>query len=399
MAVGGVVWEVAAVEILGEGLADLRATRTSIKWRYYAPDVVPVWVAEMDARPCPVVTEAVTAALTRGDTGYAVLAPFVAAVADFAGRRWGWEIDPRSAFQVPDVMIGIEEILQAATRPGSPVVLSAPCYDSFYGFVESIGRRVSIAHLDPAQRLDHAALDRAFAQAGAGAAYLLCNPQNPTGTVHTHDELAELATIADRHEILVISDEIHAPLVYPGVDFVPYLSVPEAARGVALVSGSKAWNLAGLKAAIAFAGPQARSVLGRLHEVVTHGAHHLGVIAQTAAYAEGEPWLDQLLGELVERRALLARLLAERLPQVVPVPAEATFLAWLDCSQLGEAEPAQVFLDRGDVALGWGSRYDPTSSGWARFNFATSAAVIEEAVDRMVRASVSSVADPLVEGQ
>ncbi|HET7327131.1 MAG TPA: aminotransferase class I/II-fold pyridoxal phosphate-dependent enzyme [Nocardioidaceae bacterium] len=374
--------------ILGASLEELRATRSSVKWRAYPPDVLPAWVAEMDARPCAPVVEAVTAALRRGDTGYPWVRPFEDAFTGFAKRRWGWAPEPGPV--VADVMIGIAELLHVLTPTDGAVVLSPPCYDSFYGFVASVRRRLVTAPLSRRggadHRLDPEALDRAFADAGPGSAYVLCNPQNPTGTVHTADELATLARIAGRRGVTVISDEIHAPLVQPGTTYTPYLAVPEAARGIAVVSASKAWNLAGLKAAMVVPGPEARDAVGALHEVVTHGANHLGVIAQTAAYAEGEAWLDQLLGEVADRRALLARLLAERLPAVVPTPAQATYLAWLDCRGLGLADPAEVFLERGRVAVSAGTLYDPAATGWVRFNLATSAEVVTEAVARMAAA-------------
>lgn len=368
-------------EILGAGLEELRATRTSVKWQRFGPDAIPVWVAEMDAAPCPEVVEVVTDALRRGDTGYAWGPPFAAAFGRFARRRWGWEVDTERALQVPDVMIGVQELIAARVPADRAVVLSPPCYDSFFGFVEASRRRLVEAPLGPDHRLDLEALDRAFAEAGRGSAYLLCNPQNPTGTVHAPAELAALAGVADDRGVLVVSDEIHAPLVQPHVPFTPYLAVPEAARGIAVVSGSKAWNLAGLKAALAIPGPDAD--LG-LHEVVTHGAHHLATLAQTTAYDVGEDWLDQVLAELADRRRLLTALLAEHLPGVVPTRADATFLAWLDCSDLGLADPAGAFLRQG-VAVSRGEWYDRRATRWVRFNIGTSAEVIGEAVARMAR--------------
>jgi cystathionine beta-lyase len=369
--------------ILGESLDDLRRTRTSLKWRAFPDDVLPAWVAEMDARPCQPVVEAVTAAVARGDTGYPVVGPLAEAFAGFAKRRWDWAVDPGTTMLLPDVMIGVEELLHALTPPTAGVVVSPPCYDSFYGFVESVGRRLVEARLDADQRLDPAALEAAFVEAGRGAAYVLCNPQNPTGTVHTREELAMVARLAAEHGVLVVSDEIHAPLVRPGVEFTPYLSVPEAAAGIAVVSASKAFNLAGLKAALAVPGAEAHAALGRLHEVVTHGAGHLGVIAQTAAWTRGDAWLDQLRDEIVDNRRLLTSLLASALPEVVVTPAHATYLAWLDCRALGLDDPAAAFLERGRVALSAGTRYDRTAAGWVRFNLGTSPAVITEAVHRM----------------
>lgn len=373
--------------ILGSSLDELRATRSSVKWRFFEPDVLPVWVAEMDARPCPEVVEVVTRAIRDGDTGYAYAPPFVESFVNFAKRRWDWSPDAERSLLLPDVMIGVEEILQALTGPSSAVVVSPPCYDSFHGFVESVGRRPVHARLDADGRLDPTTLAHAFADAGPGSAYLLCNPANPTGAVHTREELVTLARLADEHQVLVVSDEIHAPLVRAGVTFTPYLSVPEAAAGIALVSASKSWNLAGLKAAIAFAGAAAADRLASLHEVVTHGANHVAVLAQTAAYEHGEAWLDQLLLEVDDNRRLLESLLAEHLPGVRMMPAEATYLAWLDCSALGLADPATTFHERGRVALSAGTRYDPEQgSQWARFNLGTSPKVIEEAVRRMARA-------------
>ncbi|HET8603250.1 MAG TPA: aminotransferase class I/II-fold pyridoxal phosphate-dependent enzyme [Marmoricola sp.] len=372
--------------ILGESLDELRRTRTTLKWRAFPDDVLPAWVAEMDARPCPAVVEAVGSALARGDNGYPWSEPFVEAFVGFAARRWGWDVEAERTLVVPDVMIGIEELLHALTGPAAGVVVSPPCYDSFYGFVESVGRRLVEARLDSDHRLDPEALASAFAEAGPGSAYILCNPQNPTGTVHTREELSTVARLAADHDVLVVADEIHAPLVRPGVEFTPYLSVPEAAAGIAVVSASKAFNLAGLKAALAVAGPEAGDALGTLHEVVTHGAGHLGVLAQTAAWACGDAWLDQLRAEVRDNRALLTEALADALPEVVVTPADATYLAWLDCRALGVADPAQQFLDRGRLAVSAGTRYDRTATGWVRLNIGTSPAVVEEAVRRMALA-------------
>lgn len=372
--------------ILAAGLDDLRATRTSIKWRFYDPDVVPVWVAEMDCVPCEPVIEAVESALRRGDVGYAAPGPLERAFAEFADHRWGWAPDSVDMMMLPDVMIGVAELIRANTGSAAAVVVSPPCYDSFFGFVQSLERRLVPAYLSADFRLDAEALEVAFADAGPGSAYILCNPQNPTGTVHTADELAMLAVLADRYDVLVISDEIHAPLTHPGVTYTPYLTVPEARRGISVVSASKSWNLAGLKIALAVPGADAAPSLGALHEVNTHGANHLAEIAHVAAYRHGAPWLDELAGELVVRRRLLQQLLSEQLPAIRTVDAQATYLAWLDCSALGLDDPHAVFLDRGKVALSAGANYDPRSTQFVRFNLATSPEVITEAVLRMARA-------------
>ncbi|MEE6258127.1 MalY/PatB family protein [Plantactinospora sonchi] len=370
-------------------LAQLR-TRTSEKWRRYPEDVLPVWVAEMDVPLAEPVAQALTEAIARGDTGYPMATDYLEALADFATRRWGWTPDVDHARLVPDVMIGIVEVLKLVTGDGDAVVLNPPVYPPFFDFVAGADRRVVEAPLGADHRLDIEALDRAFAEAVAGgrrAAYLLCSPQNPTGTVHTRDELRTVAGLADRYGVRVVVDEIHAPLVHPGATFVPYLSVPGGERGFTLLSASKAWNLAGVKAAVAVAGPAAAADLARMPKVAGDGASHLGVIAHSAALRYGEPWLDALLAGLDQNRHLLGALLAEHLPEVSYRPPDGTYLAWLDCRALNlPGDPAEVFLDRGRVALVPGPDFGTGGAGHARFNLATSAEIITEAVRRMAAA-------------
>ncbi len=360
-----------------------------MKWVAYPPDVLPLWVAEMDAAPCEAVVESVCAALARGDTGYGWAPDYAAAVVRYALDSWGWEVDPDSTRVVADVMIGASELLRTLTDEGGPVVVSPPVYDSFFGFVDAIGRRRLDAPLTAGGRLDLDALREAFRRATAGgerAAYLLCNPQNPTGTVHTRGELTALAALAEEHGVRVVSDEIHSPLVLPGSPgFTPYLTIPGADRGFAVFSPSKGWNLAGLKSALVVAGDGARADLDRFPEVHTHGSSHLGAIAHAAALDHGRPWLARLLGELSDNLDLLGVLLAEHLPGVRWARPEATYLAWLDCRELGLGDdPAAVFRRQGRVALGSGPRYGPQDGrGFARLNLATSPEILREAVRRM----------------
>jgi cysteine-S-conjugate beta-lyase len=169
-------------------LARLRS-RSSMKWKVYPDDVLPLWVAEMDVDPAPAVVEAVTVAIRDGDTGYAVGTPYIEAAARFAERRWGWPAFPVSRTKlVPDVMMGIAETLLLVTDPGDPVIINPPVYPPFYAFTEHAGRAVLDAPLSPEGRLDLAVLEEAFARArrsNGRAAYLLCNPHNPTGATHT----------------------------------------------------------------------------------------------------------------------------------------------------------------------------------------------------------------------
>lgn len=370
---------------LGVDPAELRR-RTSMKWRTHAEDVLPLWVAEADVRPAPAVVDAVTAAVRTGDTGYPHGTGYAAALAGFARDRWGWDdLDPARTRLVPDVMQGIVEVLRAVAPPGGTVVVTPPVYPPFYGFLAHAGFAVTEAPLTPRGRLDPDAL--AAALAGA-AAFLLCSPHNPTGTVHTADELAAVADLAARHRVTVVADEIHAPLVDPGTPFTPWLSVPGAGTGFALHSASKGWNLAGLKAAVAVAGPDATAALDRIPvEMLAVGASHVAVQAHVAALTAGRDWLDALNAGLARNRARLAALLAEHLPGVGYRPAPATFLAWLDCRRLGLGDdPAAAFLQRGRVALNAGPSFGTGGAGHVRLNLGTGPGILDEAVHRMAAA-------------
>jgi cystathionine beta-lyase len=367
-------------------LEELRR-RGSMKWRRYDADVLPLWVAEMDVPLAEPIVAAVNEAMAMGDTGYAVGEAYADALVDFAADRWGWVIDHEATAIVPDVMLGIVEVLKLVTGPGDAVVMNPPVYPPFFAFVGHMDRRIVEAPLGPDLRLDLDALASAFVdarQAGRPAAYLLCSPHNPTGTVHTRDDLTAVAALAERHGVRVVVDEIHAPVVDPGTEFLPYLSLPGTEDAFALLSASKGWNLAGIKAAMAVAGSRAAKDLAQLPEEVSHGASHLGVVAHVAALRHGGEWLAAVLTGLERNRRLLAQLLGEQLPGVRYQPSPATYLTWLDCTDLGLGDdPAAVFLDRGRVALSPGPEFGTGGAGHVRLNIATSPEVLREAVRRM----------------
>lgn len=378
-------------------LAQLRA-RTSSKWRVHPDDVLPLWVAEMDVLLAPTVAEALRRAIDIGDTGYALGTGLAEAIAEFASLRWQWhDLEVSRTALVPDVMQGAVEMLRLVTDRGDAVVVNPPVYAPFYAFVSHDGRRVINAPLGADGRLDLDSLAEAFSRARA---YLLCNPHNPTGSVHTREELTAVAALARRFGVRVVSDEIHAPLMLSGSRFVPYLTVPGSEDAFALTSASKAWNLAGIKTALAIAGPEAAGDLARMPEEVSHGPSHLGVIAHAEAFRTGGDWLDALLRGLDENRALLGELLAEHLPAVKYQGPQGTYLAWLDCRDLGFDDaaptglavvsdvsgPAQWFLEHARVALSSGHVFGPGGAGHVRLNFATTPAILTEAVSRMGRA-------------
>ena len=362
--------------------------RTSIKWREYEPDVLPLWVAEMDVRLADPIVEAMTQAINDGDTGYPHGSGYAEAYADFAADRWGWEgVDsPRTAL-VADVMTGIVEVFALVSEPGDPVVVNPPVYPPFFGFIEHSGREVVEAPLGADGRLDLDSLEAAFIHAGAEGrpvTYLLCNPQNPTAVVHSAGELVGVAALASTYGVRVVVDEIHGPLVADG--FVPYLSVEGTGNAFAVSSASKAWNLAGAKSALVVAGEEAADDLARMHEMVSHGPSHLGMIGHTAALRDGREWLDALHSDLADNRALLADLLAQHLPGARWQQSPAMFLAWLDCRELGLGDdPAAVFLERGRVAVNSGLDFGTGGAGHVRLNYGTTPEILTEAIERMGR--------------
>jgi cysteine-S-conjugate beta-lyase len=370
---------------------DALRRRRSSKWVRYPADVLPAWIAELDVPLAEPVRRVLHEAVEMGDTGYAEAGELPEAFAGFARERLGWAVDPANVLVVPDVMVGVAEILRVATPPGAGVVINPPVYPPFFHILEEVGRsaiEVPLARTESGWRLDLDGLEAAFR--GGARAYLLCNPHNPIGRVWPAADLTRIAELAERYGVLVLSDEIHAPLALAEATHTPFLTLGEAAteHGVVLTSASKAWNLAGLKCALAVVGsPRTRALLDRLPSEVRYRASNLGVLAGAAAFREGGPWLDALRTHLDRTRTLLGELLSERLPEVGYAPPEASFLAWLDCTALGLGDdPAAVFLDRGRVALVRGLDFGWQGGGCVRLNIGTSRALVGEAVRRMAAA-------------
>ncbi len=362
--------------------------RSSTKWRKYADDVLPMFVAETDFALAPAITRA--RAVELGDTGYTPPEPGIReAFVGFAQRRLDWTVDPKHVFWTGDVMMGVVEILRAVTRPGDRVIVMPPVYPPFYDTVEEAGGVVDRVplHADAiGWRIDLEGVEAALA-AGARAV-LLCNPHNPTGTVHTAESLAALADLAERYGATVVSDEIHAPLTYAHGSFTPFLRVsPAAARiGYAVTSASKTYNLAGLKCAVMVAGADSQAkVLRGLPWEVEWRTGLFGALANNAAFSsESDGWLDSLLAALDGNRRLLADLLDEHVPEARYLVPDAGFLAWVDLSAYGWGDnPAVKILREAKVALHHGPLFGAEGKGHVRVNFGCDPGLLREAVERI----------------
>ena len=343
----------------------------------------------MDFPLAPPVAEALHAAVDRHDLGYASGTPasLREAFAGFARRRLDWDVDTEQVALVADVMAGILEVSRMLAGQGGSIAFATPAYPPFLVEPPYAGLEIREIPLRAGGALALEELDRELA---AGTRVLvLANPHNPTGRALPREELEQIAETCAAREAWVLADEIHAPLMLAGATHVPWLEVSDAARerGVSLTSASKAFNVAGLKAALLVtASDRAREAMARLPPL-DERAGLLGVIAAEAAFRDGDRWLDAVLAQLDANRALLGERLAAELPGVAWTPPESTYLAWLDCRGLGLGDdPARVFLERGRVALSRGLDYGVSGAGFVRLNFGTSPELVADAVSRIAAA-------------
>jgi cystathionine beta-lyase len=370
---------------------DRRPTE-SHKWHRYGPDVLPMWVADMDfASPEPVI-RALRERVEHRVFGYGLEQPeFFEVVVERLRKRYGWRVGPEAIVVLPGVIPGFNMALRAITRPGDGVLMHVPVYPPILRAPGNCGLTRDEAPLgqDAGGRyeIDWEAMERA---AGPRTrALLLCNPHNPVGRAWSRADLGRLAELARRRRLVIVADEIHCDLLYPGQQHVPIASLdPEVeAATITFMAPSKTFNLAGLKASIAVVpDPDLRGRLVAQKLDLVHGWNVLGYTAMLAAYRDGQEWLDQLLAYLDGNRAWLAEFVRARLPGVRCAPPEGTYLAWLDCRGAGLDDPFTFFLERAKVALNDGATFGPGGRGFVRLNFGCPRALLTEGLERMAAA-------------
>jgi len=366
----------------------------SIKWSVARPGEIAAWVAEMDFVVADPVLRAVVDAVMRSDLGYAPISTDTALAE--AWSHWysvehGWSFDPASVVMLPDVMRGVDLAIELWSAPGEGVLTTPPIYHPFLESIAEKGRRLVAAPLVESTTGFTLDLDAVRSGLASGVQLvLLSNPHNPTGRVFSSDELRALGALVVEHDAWLVSDEIHAPLVFPGAGpHVPIASLDPAiaARTLTLTSASKAWNIPGLKCAVAIASSDAMlRRLAALPEAAFFGGSPLGIHATIAALQEGRPWLAEVLDLLADNRASLADLLATHLPDVGYHAPESTYLAWLDARALPVPQgltTAQWLLDTAGVRLSAGEDFGTGGTGRLRLNFATSGQRLTEMVERI----------------
>ncbi|PWS34871.1 aminotransferase [Falsiroseomonas bella] len=360
------------------------------KWSRFEPDVLPMWVADMDFAVADPILHALRERLAHPVLGYGVSqAGLKARIVGWLEAQYGWRVTPDDILMLPGVVPGFNMALRTVCAPGAGVVVQTPVYPPMLKAPENGALRRIDAPLTATDEVDRDVFGAALRQAGQGA-FLLCNPHNPTGRAFGREELAEMAQACLSAGVSIVSDEIHCDLLFDGRRHIPIATLaPEvAARTITLMSAGKTWNIAGLNACWAVvtdAGLRARFA-ATLSGVADH-VNILGLIATEAALAEGGAWRDAALAYLQANRDWLAGAVAERLPGVAMRLPEATYLAWLDCrGSAAAADPHRFFLEKARVGMNSGTDFGPPGAGFVRLNFGCPRAMLEDGIGRMARA-------------
>lgn len=384
--------------------ARLRTERTSVKWTRYAADVLPLFVAEMDFTVAPEIKRALIERIEASDTGYLdSTGPLAPAFADFARDRWAWQVPHEYIHLATDVATGVVEALRVGAPGGTRLALAVPTYPGFFEMLEELPFEVVEIPLTDGDgggsaRLDLAAIEREFQSPDGIDAFILCNPHNPHGLLHSENDLAELARLAAKHNVFVVSDEIHAPLTHSGRTFVPFapLAAAAGALSVTTTSASKGWNLAGTKCAVIVAADErSNAVLASLPPETTTRASILGLHASVAAFRDGRDWLDRAIAQIESNVELFAALADAELPGITYSRPQAGYLVWLDLRGAGLGdEPFERVLRDAKVALNDGAFFGEGGAGQARINLACSPDTIREAVRRIASILPTSPSTP-----
>ena len=376
-------------------LAELH-THRSEKWRGFPQDVLPLPVAEMDFPVAKPIKAILAEMVAKSDLGYLGPIPELGlGFKKFAAERWNWTVDEKQVRIATDVGVAVVEILRVFTKPGDSILISSPVYHNFYTWINET--KLTLVDV-PFERtgnedanpwiINWESIESAYAS--GIKVHLLCSPHNPLGFIYSEQDLRKIVALAKKYDVLVISDEIHAPLTFPGETFVPILSLGADAESVALcvTAASKGWNIAGLKCAIIISqNNEMNTELAKLAPAMHYRASLLGGFATAVAFAECEVWLDTVLAQLDQNRHLIKKLLAEKLPTVRYHIPQNSYLAWLDVESLNLGEnPSVTLIEKGRVAFSPGHGFGKQCDQYVRLNFATSTEIITEAIDRIARA-------------
>lgn len=356
-----------------------------------APDAIPMWVADMDFAAPPGVTAALTAEVERGTYGYyADTGTWAEALADWMARRHKLKVDPAWVSPTPGIVSGLGLILQALTEPGDEVVVFPPVYHAFRRIIVANQRRIFDANLVEANGRYAMDLDALAAKLTPRTKIVfLCSPHNPGGTVWSPAELQALAAFCIKHNLILVSDEIHCDLVFPGARHTPTLTAaPEVAdRLITCVAATKTFNLAGAHVGACFTSNAdfKKRLDARIMASGVGSYNSFGMIATEAAWRTGEAWLDALLPYLARNRDLLHARIEAAAPGARAMKLDATYLAWVDFAGTGLApeDVAKRVKQSARIFASPGEQFGPGGETRLRFNFATPRPILEEALGRL----------------
>jgi|SRR6266850_113298 len=368
-----------------------RRSTDSNKWRKFGPDVLPLWVADMDFPSPPAVVAALQARVAHGFFGYLMEHPELpAVVAERVAKRYGWRVSPEAVVLIPGVNVANNFACSALAAPGEGILLQTPAYPPILRAAGNLGR-VRGEHVLARDAGGRYVVDLdAFAAAITPRTkiFMLCNPHNPVGRVYGRTELEGMAHACLSRDLWIVADEIHCDLLLDGRTHVPMASLsPEVeARTITFMSPSKTFNLPGLKCAVAIVpNPALRERLTTTMGDLMSKPNILGHTAAVAAYREGDEWLEALLRYLAANRDFVGDYVRTKLPGVTVAPAEATYLAWLDCrgARIAGGDPHTFFLERARVALNDGRLFGSGGEGFVRLNFGCPRSLLIEGLERM----------------
>jgi len=369
-----------------------RAGTSSLKWDRYPPEVLPMWIADMDFPSPASLQEALIKRVQHGVFGYTY--PDVTlkgAIISWYLSHHGWQIQPEWIVFMTGVVSGLNNFCQAFRESYHSVVVQTPVYPPILHAPEIAGlNKVEIPlsrQVDGKYTLDLDILEQSMKS--EKCQFILCNPQNPTGRVFTQSELLAIADLCDKYNVLVCSDEIHSDLVFAPHRHIPFASLRPsiAERTITFAAPSKTFNMAGLSCAFAvIPNPKLREVFK--HQVESFSGHPntLGLTAGLAAYTTGSPWLQTLLEYLSANRQFMQDFIRTKIPEISWYPPEGTYLAWLDFTGIGQQNPAQMLLNDGAVALNPGIEFGEPGRQCVRLNFGCPMEVLGNALDRIALA-------------
>lgn len=367
-----------------------RQSSESIKWLKYDKDVLPMWIADMDFRSPEPVIQALTKRVQDGIFGYPTETPHThEAVTGWVESRHGWKVNPEDILFVPGVVTGFNLASHAMTKPGDGVLIQTPAYPPFLGVAGNVNLIQQTHQLtrqkDGTYAIDFDAFEAAITP--QTKIFMLCNPQNPTGRVFRKDELLKMAEICLKHNVIICSDEIHCDMVYEGAKHIPIASLSKeiAMQTITLMAPSKTFNIAGLEGSFfVVPNPDLRKKIHSAGKGILGWINVLGLTAMEAAYREGKEWLDAVMLYLQDNRDFTLDYIQKNLPGISMGKPEATYLAWIDCSQAGLNEnPSDFFLKHARLGVNDGARFGKAGEGFIRLNYGCPRATLVEGLERM----------------